>query len=1015
MRDNKGYIITLRNAVVGNELLKDLISSKYYIPSRNLPLILYKNKEQFDEIDTAVCPAFRMHGFLILNFNKNEEGLISNFVKTRLNKDDFIKHAFKKNEIIDAEEISFKVVEKLIKEVNEILELELKKEDIFKISEIKVMLKEEKMAYKTSSVRIFIASPGDVSMDREKTKDIVSEIKRESRISKKLGIQCETFDWENSTGKKKFGSLQEMMNNSISEYNIYVVILWKCFITRLEDTGSKIEEELKKILNNYQNNEPSKFWLMFYFRESAIPQSEIIKEHVYKQFLQLAQFKSEAQKKGISTTYNDDKEFKNKFGEYIVSILNKIGPPVKLSINVKRDKEFKSKYLKSVEKDIKEYQISDQFKHYIELNALDFKDMPMGRLIHAVDVHIESGKPVAIIGEFGSGKTIFTRYYEYKKKYEWLENPHKSRMVQFLDLNEYSRKRYTMTMINWILENIKHKIGFDMSRKEFEEYLDEKSIILIFDGLDGVANIPGEDAINKNIRNIIRISHSAVPLIITSREAFLESEVDPRNLRNFARVYIDKLDIHQIIDFVRTMIPENWQDFIEFVFGAEPDLSHVFDRQEEDKSGVLELVRKPLFLHMMIRAYQKGDLRNINTTADLYEVLTGEWIREEIEKKETSIRSEEMRQIIQELAFKMLLDNQFSYTHEELKKIIHNILDKISDNLKQNFDYDAVLKDITNASFLVRDKTGKNNFAFPHRSFNEYFVAYKLALELKERNTENFSIRIFYEEIFEFLSWIMTEKSGKDEDLIAVLGNPQFHFKARVNAIPPLRKQKNKKAIGPLLRAHTDTESGYPLLRFVCGYTLAIFQEMFPEEFKTQEVKEQLSEAYKKEKNSLIRLRLALLLTEGEYMQYDELSPDYKFFASSLDEILAPSGTIEAYDKILKVNREHPIVLEESIRVLSIYVMFNAEALNYKSTLIRYIFGHNHTNERIRRICLWSIDKLGLLEPKDKKRETLENKKKSNKFVRKSLKDANSSVVAIAQSIIAKYPGQFLIQYEDNQ
>ena len=143
-------------------------------------------------------------------------------------------------------------------------------------------------------------------------------------------------------------------------------------------------------------------------------------------------------------------------------------------------------------------------------------------------------------------------------------------------------------------------------------------------------------------------------------------------------------------------------------------------------------------------------------------------------------------------------------------------------------------------------------------------------------------------------------------------------------------------------------------------------------------------------------------------MKYDELTPDYKFFSSSLDEILAPSGTIEAYDKILKVNREHPIVLEESIRVLTIYVMFNAEGLDLKRTLLRYIFGHNHQNERIRRICLWAIDKLGLLATKDKKRDVIEIKRKSKRLVANGLKDANSSVRDMAKNIIVKYPKQFI-------
>lgn len=1024
MRNNKGYILTLKDAVVSNDLLNKLISSKYYIPSRNAPLRLFKGKDQFDEIDNAMRPGFRMNGFVILNFNKNEEAQLINFVKTSLNNDEFIKQSLKENEIIDAKEVPYKTINGLLKEVNEILALELKKEDILKISEIKIigkvksfikeMTKEEKMTNNIPSIRIIISSPEDVSEDREKARVVVNKIEKGFPFSKKFNIHCETYNWEDKFDEKKF---EPLLKKTIPFHNIYIFILWKSFSLKNDNVASKIEAELKEILVKYQNIEPDKLGLMFYFKESDIPQNEILNEHKYKQFLKVNDFKLEAQMKEISTIYNEN-EFKIKFREYIVNSLNKIIAP---SVEDEWEKKFKESYKNSIEKDIKEYKKSSLLKQYIELNALDFKDKPMGRLIHAVDVNIESGKPVAVIGEFGSGKTTFTRYYEYKKKYEWLESSEVSREVSryvlLLDLNEYSRKRYTLNMINWIIDHVKQKIGYELKKWQFEKLLIEKKLILIFDGLDEIANIPGENTINKNISKIIKISHNESPIIITSRKAFLESEVEQRNLKSCIRIYIDKLDIQQVIDFVNTIIPGNKDAFIDFIFGLEPDLLHVFDRQEEDKIGIREIVRKPLFLYMMIRIYQKGYLRNINTPAELYEFLTDDWIREEIEKKETSIKkSEVMKQIIQELAFKMLIDNQFSYTHEELKKIIHTILDKLSNTLKQKFDYDVVLTDITNASFLVRDNVEKNNFAFPHRSFIEYFTAYKLALELEERNIKNFAIRIFYEEIFEFLSWIMTEKTGKDDDLTAVLGDSQFPFKARVNAIPPLRKQRNKKAIEPLLRAHIDIDSGHHLLQFVCGYTLAIFQEMFPEEFKHQKIKDLLTEAYKKEKNALIRVRIALLLTGGEYKkdEYEEHSLDYKFSSSSLEEILEPKGTIEAYDKILKVNREHPIVLEESVRILTIYLMFKPEAVNFKNTLLRYIFNYQHIHERIRRICLWSIDKLGLLEPKNKRKETLEIKRKSKNIVEKSLKDTNSSVHEMAKYIIAKYPKIFIIGYEKN-
>jgi hypothetical protein len=1004
MKENKSYIISLREGAVSEDVVGELISNKYYLHEENLPVIIYRNRKQIEEIETSVRPAFRMHGFIILNFNPNDENIICDKVKRLLNTDEFIRKILTKNEVIAEEKITYKKIDHIIKILNINLDIKLNQENIFKISEIKVMPKEEQMTLNIPSVGIFVSSPKDVSVEREKTKDIIDEIKKGEQFSKKLDIQCETFNWEDSSGKKKTCSLQSEINNSNYDYNIYVIILWKDFLLKGDEVDSKIEEEINALLKNYKNKEPSKFWLVFYFKASALPQlpqSEI--EHAYRQHKKIDQVKSEAQRIGICTTYNDEGEFERKFKKEIEDLLNKIEKLPRLK-QVQQDIQgrmnaFYTKYSISVREEIKKYKNKDTFKSYIELQALDSDGKLLGNLTHAVDEAVESGKPIAIIGEYGTGKTTFTRYYEYKKKLEWLENPDKSRLVVFIEMKKYSKKKYNMSMAKWILDYIKREMAFKMQSRELQEHLKEDRLLLIFDGLDEVANIAGKDAINKTIRRIKRISHRGSPVIITSRKAFLEAEVDQKNLKEFVRIYIDKLSDQQITNCVRFKIPGNWRDFI--------------DKKDELDDSVAELVHRPMFLCLMIEAYKRGHLKKILNPADLYEVLVDDWMSEEIKEKSLKLKKGEMKRIIQELSLKMFFDNQFLYDHEEFAKTIQAILDEIYNTLSQNLNYENVLNEMTNVSFLVRDKVNKNTqqnltFGFSHRSYVEFFTAQKMALELKERNTKNFSERILYEEIFEFLSWIMTEASGKDEDLTYILGDPQFPFKARVNAIPPLRKQRNRKAIKPLLDAHTDIESGNALLQFVCGYTLAIFQEEFPEEFDLQETIDRLDETYKKENNSLNRLRTALLLTKGEYEneKYKELQPDYKFASSDLDEILEPSGTIEAYDKILKKNLEHPFVLEESIRILTLYVMSHVEAEDFKSALLRYIFdfGCEHISERLRRISLWSIDKLGLLEPEIQTKETSKIKTKAGRIVvRHRMKDEHSSVKEIAKKIISKY------------
>lgn len=145
--NKKGYLITVKKSIEKDNFLSKFTVTNTYIRELKLPLIIYKDKKQLDEIDISVPPGFRMNGFLVLNFNRRDEELICKHVKNLLNNDTFISETSNKNEIIAEEEIRFNEIKDLIKEVNAILAnygLKLTQNNILKISEIKVMPKEEK-------------------------------------------------------------------------------------------------------------------------------------------------------------------------------------------------------------------------------------------------------------------------------------------------------------------------------------------------------------------------------------------------------------------------------------------------------------------------------------------------------------------------------------------------------------------------------------------------------------------------------------------------------------------------------------------------------------------------------------------------------------------------------------------------------------------------------------------------------------------------------------------------------
>ncbi|MCB0642862.1 MAG: helix-turn-helix transcriptional regulator, partial [Phaeodactylibacter sp.] len=130
--------------------------------------------------------------------------------------------------------------------------------------------------------------------------------------------------------------------------------------------------------------------------------------------------------------------------------------------------------------------------------------------------------------------------------------------------------------------------------------------------------------------------------------------------------------------------------------------------------------------------------------------------------------------------------------------------------------------------------------------------------------------------------------------------------------------------------------------------------------FDKPEIIGQLQEAYRRESNSLVRLRIAWLLTQGRYERFDEfpeLSPEHRFDEESLRLFLVPSIK-EAYETIIKVDRESEYVLEESIRVLALLVIhYFPEDLHTTEELIRR-HGIGHSSDRVRHISNWAMNRI---------------------------------------------------------
>ena len=586
--------------------------------------------------------------------------------------------------------------------------------------------------------------------------------------------------------------------------------------------------------------------------------------------------------------------------------------------------------------------ISRTFKKYESLNYTATTKTQQSLLQERVKSVFEHAAPlnnVAILGEFGTGKTAFAYNFLYYALIDWLQG--KSEVLPLIF--RFRNYRNAPSFYDWFSEEILTISGIDLDKRTIIKLIQSKRLLIILDGLDELPRSNDRQFINTVLSALNKLATMRSPLMLTCRTNFFPAVFEEASaLQKFERLYIRELEPQQI----RRIVERNFQ--------AKPGDALLFMDNLENNSSIAELARRPLFLSMLTELFQSDERLNIKNPAELYHKLTSTWLAAESLRGDSTLDASDRRTILQELAFHQFLKREFSSGYADLKKELPAIIRPITAIPKQT-PIATILKEISNFSFL--DRREKDQFSFAHKSFQEYFIAEKLAGELIQEQYENFGKRALQEEIFEFLS-LLLENQDKFDYLEKGLLNTSVYFVARGNLIPVMRKAVKKSFIPSLLEIFLN--DGSPLLRFMCGYTLPTFQAQFPAFFDTPQIIERLNEAYRSESNSLVRLRIAWLLNQGRYERFEEfpeLAPNYDFDFDSIQMLLVP-GIKEAYETIIKVDRESEYVLEESIRALTLIVIHTApKDLDNLEEMIRR-FGLIHKRERVKDISEWAIQRI---------------------------------------------------------
>jgi hypothetical protein len=165
---------------------------------------------------------------------------------------------------------------------------------------------------------IFLASPGDVPIERRYVEEIVADLNRTVASVKKFILQV--VRWENDAFPGYGMDAQALINAQIAEmagYALFVGIMWNRIGTPTPRAESGTVEEFERAVEAFAQSGQPDIW--FYFRQAA---SALNTEEQLAQRGKVLAFEKQVRANGMPWTYKNPADFRDKFRNQLTLWLN---------------------------------------------------------------------------------------------------------------------------------------------------------------------------------------------------------------------------------------------------------------------------------------------------------------------------------------------------------------------------------------------------------------------------------------------------------------------------------------------------------------------------------------------------------------------------------------------------------------------------------------------------------------------------------------------------------------------
>ena len=333
---------------------------------------------------------------------------------------------------------------------------------------------------------------------------------------------------------------------------------------------------------------------------------------------------------------------------------------------------------------------------------------------------------LSVLGEFGTGKTWVAFHYAWIALQEYLTAKQKGverpRLPLVIPLRDYAKAVSVESLFSEFFFR-KHEIPLP-GYSAFEQLNRMGKLLLIFDGFDEMAARIDKQAMIDNFWQLARVIVPGAKAILTCRTEHFPEAKEGRSLLN--------AELQASVSALTGEPPQF--EVLELEKFNQQQITAVLAKQEVKPNTIqqvmgnqelLDLARRPVMVELIVEALPDIEQGKPIDISRVYLYAVTRKMNRDIKTGRTFTSLADKLYFLCELSWEMLSTDTMSINYSLFpERIWHLFREKV----QEAKDLDHWHYDMMGQTILVRNSEG--DYSPAHRSFLEFFVAYKFAAEL---------------------------------------------------------------------------------------------------------------------------------------------------------------------------------------------------------------------------------------------------------------------------------------------